>query len=83
MNKSLIQFLKNKYKEKNQPLPNWLKILDSRIPLPYLHLFIDIGFIRIRTALMYYSFENQYTIWICLDCRIFGKGFEFRLYRPD
>ena len=47
---------------------------------PYLHFFLDLGFLDIRTALMYEAVERGTTEYIVLSWRFFRWGSEFRLY---
>ena len=49
--------------------------------LPYLHLWIDLWFIQVRTSLCYKKFETLTKEYISLDVKLFHKwGFEFSLY---
>lgn len=47
---------------------------------PYIHLWLDLGFLQARTAIMHEALESMSTEYIVLELIIFGKGFKFRLY---
>jgi len=47
---------------------------------PYIHIWVDLGFLQARTAIMYDAPELMQTEYILLELVIFGRGFKFRLY---
>ena len=52
--------------------------------LPYLHIWIDIWLIQVRTCLMWKSYENLTKEYVTLEIKILNKwGFEFSLYAPN
>lgn len=49
--------------------------------LPYLHIWIDIWLLRVRTAVMYRRYEMKTREYINLEVKVLNKwGFEFSLY---
>lgn len=61
------------------------KLLNKEIyPWPYIDLWLDVGFLQIKTDLMCYRFETMTYQYITLGIKLFWKwGFSFRLYRPE
>jgi hypothetical protein len=51
--------------------------------LPYLMLYIDLGFITVRTSIAYREKSMAQYEYIQLTVKVFGKGFEFGLYTTD
>lgn len=49
---------------------------------PCLHLVLDLGFLSLRTSVMYERYETQTKEWIALDWRFFKWNGSFRLYTP-
>ena len=75
--------LKTKWLKK--PEWSWLKRFFSRSTrfIPYLHLWLDLNTIQIRTALYYECMEMYTKEWVMLEILFFHKRrFEFRLYSP-
>lgn len=48
---------------------------------PYLYLYIDFGFLSVKTSLMRYCFEMDNFEYIALGGHLFSKRFEFSLYK--
>lgn len=52
------------------------------VVLPYLHVFIDLGFLQARTEVLHRCCNRDCFVVIGLEGKLFGKGFSFDLYRP-
>ena len=51
---------------------------------PYLHLWLDVGFLEIGTQVLYYSLEDMTVRWVVLRVKVFRTwGFDVRLYTPE
>jgi hypothetical protein len=51
--------------------------------IPYLDIWIDFGFLGIRTELMHYCMCEAVKVYICLDIKFLKYRFKIRLYSPD
>lgn len=49
---------------------------------PYLDLYLDLGFVSVRTSLMHQSYERYEYDYIVLGWRLFKLNGGFKLYKP-
>ena len=59
-----------------------MKLFGRHIPLPYLHVYIDLGFFMARTEVLYRCIAQDAFVIIALEIKLFGKRFCVELYRP-
>lgn len=53
-----------------------------RLYKPYLSLYLDVGFLRLRTDVMHRAYERDVYDYIRLDWKLFKWSGGFNLYKP-